>query len=52
MGCYGGTLKNTFSYLEKTGIVTDTCLPYISGDGTSYKCPLNVCTINETWIKH
>jgi len=33
LGCQGGYMLFTWKYLENTGIVTDTCLPYTSGKG-------------------
>jgi cathepsin B len=39
MGCNGGILSFAWSYLTSTGIVTDTCTPYVSGDGSVPKCP-------------
>jgi cathepsin B len=39
LGCNGGNLNRAWKYLEKTGIVTDKCLPYSSGDGKSGLCP-------------
>lgn len=38
MGCNGGWIQNAWSYLEKTGIVSDACYPYTSGDGNSGTC--------------
>jgi cathepsin B len=32
MGCDGGYLPNAWDYLEEFGIVTDECMPYVSGD--------------------
>lgn len=37
-GCEGGELKNVWTYLTKEGTTTDTCKPYVSGDGTVPKC--------------
>jgi cathepsin B len=45
MGCQGGLLDRAWSYLEKSGIVADTCLPYVSGDGkTVPHCPHGTCS--------
>ncbi len=38
-GCQGGMLDSSWEYLVKTGIVSDECLPYTSGDGSSAECP-------------
>ena len=41
MGCQGGWMNKAWEYLMNTGIVSDACNPYISGQGNSYKnmCP-------------
>jgi len=39
MGCNGGNLNRAWKYLENTGIVTEKCLPYTSGDGSTDRCP-------------
>lgn len=39
MGCNGGILSWAWSYISNTGVATDDCLPYVSGDGTVPKCP-------------
>ncbi len=45
MGCQGGLLDRAWSYLEKTGIVADTCFPYVSGDGKNVPhCPNGACS--------
>ena len=38
MGCMGGMLDHAWNYLEKTGVVSDSCLPYISGKGLTNQC--------------
>ena len=38
-GCQGGMLDSSWKYLVNTGIVSDECLPYSSGDGSSAECP-------------
>jgi len=50
-GCSGGQLANAWTYLEKTGIVADSCLPYSSGAGNSGSCP-NKCTGSGSWTKY
>jgi len=37
-GCNGGNLATEWKFLENKGIVSDTCLPYVSGDGKSRSC--------------
>jgi cathepsin B len=39
MGCNGGILPFAWSYLTSTGIVSDSCFAYVSGDGSVPKCP-------------
>lgn len=39
MGCNGGILSWAWSYLSNTGVVTDECTPYVSGDGSVPSCP-------------
>lgn len=48
MGCSGGQLPKAWEYLQSSGIVTDTCLPYAAGSGTAPACP-NKCVDGETW---
>jgi len=44
MGCQGGNLDKAWDFLEKTGIVADECLPYVSGDGKNVPhCPHGAC---------
>jgi cathepsin B len=38
-GCDGGYLDKSWDYIRDVGIVTDECLPYVSGDGNSRTCP-------------
>lgn len=43
--CQGGMLDKAWSFLEKTGIVADKCLPYVSGDGQNVPhCPHGTCS--------
>jgi len=39
LGCNGGILSFAWSYLTNTGVVTEDCQAYVSGDGTVPKCP-------------
>lgn len=50
LGCNGGMLDSAWHYLETTGIVSDKCNPYISGDGKADKCPLQ-CSGKDTPYK-
>jgi cathepsin B len=38
MGCDGGYLNRAWSYLQKTGAVSEDCYPYTSGDGSEPAC--------------
>jgi cathepsin B len=38
MGCNGGILSWAWSYLQNTGVATDDCKPYVSGDGHVPSC--------------
>lgn len=38
MGCNGGWIQNAYSYLESTGIVSDSCFPYTAGTGVEATC--------------
>jgi len=37
-GCNGGNLATEWKYMQNTGIVTDSCFAYSSGDGSAPKC--------------
>jgi cathepsin B len=48
-GCHGGQLDVTWDYLETTGITTDQCTPYVSGDGKNVPhCSHGVCADGQT----
>src|SRR3989338_1278866 len=39
-GCSGGIPGLVFDYIQKDGLVTDACFPYLSSNGdTHFKCP-------------
>jgi len=38
-GCAGGYLVPAWNYCELTGLVTDQCFPYVSGNGAVPSCP-------------
>jgi len=50
-GCNGGNLSTEFKYLEKTGIVTDSCFPYTSFDGSEPKCATS-CADGSKFLKY
>lgn len=49
-GCNGGELPHAWKYLVSTGIVTDSCLPYTSGDGKVPKCATK-CVDSESFTR-
>merc|ERR1712151_1410424 len=51
-GCDGGRIPFAWDYLVNTGVVTDTCWPYVSGsDGTVPKCT-DECVDREEFTKY
>mmetsp|Transcript_16265 Transcript_16265/g.28092 ORF Transcript_16265/g.28092 Transcript_16265/m.28092 type:complete len:360 (+) Transcript_16265:63-1142(+) len=50
-GCNGGQLPTVWHYLSKVGAVSDSCLPYSSGDGKDGKCRRQ-CVDGENFIKY
>jgi len=50
-GCGGGRLPTAWDYMKKTGVVTDTCVPYTSQDGTVASCPTK-CTGTGDFTKY
>lgn len=50
MGCSGGRLASAWSYLQNTGIVTNTCFPYTAGDGQAPTCETK-CADSESFTK-
>lgn len=47
-GCKGGALPYAWNYLQNTGIVTEQCFPYSSGQGQVPSCPSS-CQNSESW---
>jgi cathepsin B len=39
LGCQGGYVDQSWSYIQSYGIVADSCLPYTSGTGNRGYCP-------------
>lgn len=37
-GCNGGELQNVWRFIESKGVVTEKCLPYVSGEGKVPQC--------------
>jgi cathepsin B len=50
-GCSGGYLNNCWTYAVNTGVVLDSCFPYVSGGGSVPACP-SKCTGSGTWTKY
>ena len=50
-GCNGGHIDRAWNYATQTGIVPDTCMPYVSGNGHVPPCP-SKCTGKGTWVKY
>ena len=51
-GCNGGMMFTAWRYLEKTGIVTEKCYGYHSGDGHTEECHTACDEASETWKKY
>jgi len=50
LGCNGGILPWAWSYLTKTGVVSEDCEPYTAGAGTVEKC-LSTCADKSVEFK-
>lgn len=37
-GCNGGNIYQSWLFMQNTGVVSDACVPYVSGNGTAPKC--------------
>jgi len=48
LGCSGGWLGNSWSYIENTGVETEACFPYTAGSGIAPACQ-TVC-VDGTYI--
>lgn len=48
MGCGGGQLFTAWKYMADTGIVSDACFPYSSGNGTTTPC-VHTCADTESF---
>lgn len=51
LGCSGGNLYFAWAYLTHTGVVTDKCFPYTSGDGTVPACATS-CADGSSYKKY
>ena len=50
-GCNGGNLAFAWKYLTNTGIVSDACMPYVSGAGQVPACP-TTCSNGQAFTKY
>ena len=50
-GCNGGGIIEPFRWMMGTGIVTDACFPYVSGDGHVPPC-ITKCQNNDPLVKY
>ncbi|KAL0237302.1 hypothetical protein PCE1_000699 [Barthelona sp. PCE] len=50
-GCNGGYLDNVWNYFVQSGVVLDSCYPYVSGNGYVPSCASN-CPSGQTWKKY
>lgn len=46
--CNGGYLDEAWTYIQNEGLVTDSCDPYTSGDGSVATCTKQ-CSDSESW---
>jgi Papain family cysteine protease len=51
-GCNGGLLSFTVDYLITEGVVTETCMPYISGVGTNGFCKYGCTDPTLPYVKY
>jgi len=53
MGCNGGYLDHAWAYMQKSGVVLDSCFPYSAGNGQAAPCPSGqTCPGTGTWTKY
>lgn len=50
MGCMGGQLFSAWQYMVKTGLVSEKCFPYNSGEGKTSSC-ITTCLNSESFNK-
>ena len=51
-GCDGGYLNYVWSYFTNTGVVSEDCWPYTSGNGNSGTCRTTCTGSGQQWIKY
>lgn len=49
-GCSGGHLDAAWDYLEKYGVVSETCFPYAAGNGLAPVCIDGICMDAKTEV--
>jgi cathepsin B len=50
-GCNGGYMDMAWEYLDQTGVVSDSCLPYKAGSGSAPACG-SKCEDSEAFTKY
>lgn len=50
-GCKGGQLPYAWYYIKNSGITTDACMPYMSGNGTEGECR-TTCADGSTFRRY
>jgi cathepsin B len=51
LGCQGGYLNRAWLFIQNTGVVTDNCYPYTSGNGVDGACKAT-CSNGDPFTKH
>jgi cathepsin B len=52
LGCNGGNRIKAWEFLQTTGTVSEYCVPFISGDGITGKCPSTCGNPAFSFIKY
>ena len=50
--CSGGSIGSAYTYMEHSGVVTDSCFPYVSADFHIPACPTKCPASGVAWVKH
>jgi cathepsin B len=51
-GCQGGFLDNAWNFLKNTGVTTESCKPFSSGNGECPTCSIKCDNSEEKYIKY
>ncbi len=51
-GCDGGYVPKAWDYLESDGVVTDSCKPYVSGEGSVPTCSSQCSSFGQSSKKY